>query len=117
MSGRRKTCRYHCRGDSGHRGCSTHFASLEAFDLHRQTDEDGQRVCIPPAAVLDGSGAPLLIRQSNDGDCAICPPYGSGVTVWTTARSTRAAQAFNTPSALGAKRETASKSSAGDRDR
>ncbi|MBA3262012.1 MAG: hypothetical protein H0T69_06010 [Thermoleophilaceae bacterium] len=118
MSGRRKTCRYHCRGDSGYKGCSRHFASLEAFDLHRQTLDNGQRVCVPPSAVRDSAGAPLLIRQTVGGECRVCPPYSNAVTVWTTGRSHRAAVAFNRPSALGAKRETAFKpSTEGSQDR
>jgi hypothetical protein len=110
MSARRKLCRYHCRGDGGHKGCSTHFSSLEAFDLHRQADEEGGRTCIPPKAVVDDNGINLLHRQTEDGECKVCPPYPVGITVWTTVRSDRAAGAF---SALGAKRETPSEGSTG----
>jgi hypothetical protein len=113
MNARRKTCRYHCRGGGGHRGCSTHFSSLEAFDLHRRFDEAGRRVCVPPPAVVDGNGAQLLKRQTDAGTCRICSPGSEGITIWTSVHSERAAQVFRGRSALGPKPETPSEAITG----
>lgn len=37
---------------SGHcSGCHATFEGIAAFDAHRRTDDDGQRVCVDPATV------------------------------------------------------------------
>jgi hypothetical protein len=77
----RVTCVYHC---SSMGGCDRHFASLEAFDLHRP-GRTGQRKCADPTTVRDDDGNRRLIAKSEDGHCAIGHGHPvNGVTVWQT---------------------------------
>lgn len=70
-----KWCRFHCRR------CGSHFSSLEAFDAHH-----GDEPCSFPDDA-DLIGAP--------GSCKIASGRTTAGTIYTTARSSRAADYFH----------------------
>jgi hypothetical protein len=69
-------CRYHCVA------CGSHFASLEAFDLHRDGDHAGKRYCLVP------DDCERLAVASSAGVCRLTNPPAElkGVVIYTSAR-------------------------------
>lgn len=86
---KRVACRCHCE-------CGRHFASLDAFDLHRP-GRTGQRKCVDPSTVRDDKGKPRLAEKGTDAVCALThhdkatghPVDVHGVTVWQTVEAAR----------------------------
>ena len=75
------TCRYHCAS------CGEHFASLDAFDHHRQGPYDGDRYCELPEIVRADKGPKrgrrLLEPKTRAGECRIGgSAIVSSVTIW-----------------------------------
>lgn len=71
-------CRFHCAS------CGRHFASLVAFDLHRDGPYE-ERTCADPATV------PERMRNLGEGRCRIGGgPERTGVVVWGVVMSAAA---------------------------
>jgi hypothetical protein len=86
-------CTYHCGG------CHTHFASLEAFDLHRAGDHATRRRC------LDPNDEPRL-SEVGRGVCRVYVVENLNVVVWTSTRAIgRAGKAFATRAERSAESE------------
>jgi hypothetical protein len=83
-------CTYHCGA------CHSHFASLEAFDLHRAGDYADARYCLDP-------DDEKTLSEAGRGPCRMYPKQSvDEATIWTSTRSVgRARQAFQrTPQRL-----------------
>jgi len=92
-------CRYHCTA------CNTHFASLEAFDAHRQGDHASNdpelgRHCVHPLDLLDKNGLLVLVAANAHGVCRIRSPQDD-VTIWTARRGVGRLEALRSQRAAG----------------
>jgi hypothetical protein len=74
------TCQYHCGG------CGRHFASLEAFDLHRRGDHDAGRYCVHPVDLEGDSPRTRLVAKTKHGKCDIGREALHGVWIWQVER-------------------------------
>lgn len=84
---RRVCCGFHCGG------CGRHFASLEAFDLHRDGTYDARR-CADPNDVEGKTPRTRLVPKDTDGICAMGDDEVHGVTVWQTEAANEAGRKF-----------------------
>jgi len=84
---RRVCCGFHCGG------CGRHFASLEAFDLHRDGPWTARR-CEDPNDVVGKTPRTRLQPKDTDGICAMGEDEVHGVTVWQTEAANEAGRKF-----------------------
>jgi hypothetical protein len=77
----RVTCVYHCCAQGG---CGRHFASEEAWELHRKPNGDGTRHCVDPNEVEGKTPRTRLAPKDTDGICLLAGYEVHGVTVWQT---------------------------------